>query len=306
MQLNIDETAWKRLDKLAKILNENPEAVIGKMACFWHESQAEMSSVCSRTELLVWTNLYAQTVEVQNKWIDAMLFLHFLEKSEDDFIIVGNQKHIEVYKKRIKASALGGERNKNRHNQINDTREAMWLGGRIAESEVLDSPVQFSSVQDSTEEIKPGSTTRLKTRRKRQEPVEFKNCEELKAALAADAELLDSWRKLYPDEEFRKRELIKAWDYYRINERKRPTVMSGWKRVIGSWLEKGWPGHAARIPSQGRPNAFAKNEPRPIRYPSSDEVFAEQERAREQAGTRLTPEQVKDMVANLAKKRSVE
>ena len=81
--------------------------------------------------------------------------------------------------------------------------------------------------------------------RKRQELFNPDGVEQLRSAI--DQETAAMWSELYPDEEYQRRESLKCWNYYRDAGRKRPTTLAGWKRVMGSWFERGWARHAAGL-----------------------------------------------------------
>ena len=51
-----------------------------------------------------------------------------------------------------------------------------------------------------------------------------------------------NWKALYSgDEEFVKRELLRIWQYYAIdNAHKKPRKIVGWSRAINTWLERSW------------------------------------------------------------------
>lgn len=51
------------------------------------------------------------------------------------------------------------------------------------------------------------------------------------------------WLELYPDQEFIKREMLKAKNWCEINPIKKPRTEKGWSRFLSSWLEKGWVNH---------------------------------------------------------------
>ncbi len=58
---------------------------------------------------------------------------------------------------------------------------------------------------------------------------------------------IERWAALYSDQEFIRRELIKAFGYYENNPTKRPKTVRGWIRALSSWFERGWPRHVSGI-----------------------------------------------------------
>lgn len=57
------------------------------------------------------------------------------------------------------------------------------------------------------------------------------------------------WAALYP-EDFLRRELLKALNYYEANPRKLPKTTKGWSQSLSSWFERGWEWAAKKYPGQ--------------------------------------------------------
>lgn len=64
------------------------------------------------------------------------------------------------------------------------------------------------------------------------------------------ASTLSRWSSLYPDQEFLRREVLKAMNWCTVNPKKRPRAVNGWSRFLSSWFERGWVHHVKTIPSQ--------------------------------------------------------
>ena len=113
---------------------------------------------------------------------------------------------------------------------------------------------QNNTIQNNTEQTTSCTSVELSTKVPTgkispREHVVFKTKEELISAFDEDTAHL--WKSLYPDENYLRREFLKAWDYYvRTNPQKTPRTLSGWKRALGSWLERAWPHHMRTIQSQ--------------------------------------------------------
>ncbi len=307
---NIEETAWSKFHKIGQNLKVEPLLIAGRFAAMWHESQDEQVESASGDQIAFWMGLgsYSEAKDLIHMGVRCCLFEAL---PDDHFTIVGNKKHIEAHQQRRGAAAAGGRATKNLHLKLNEQREAeclaepgpYGLAPGLAHEGRMASPIQFNSIQYKEEEEKKIHSAVVVSpppRKRKQQPVEFKTAEELKAALAKDSELLDSWRKIYPDEEFRKREVLRAWEYYRQNGKKRPTTEGGWKRAVGSWFEKGWRSHVSKIPSNGGRFPFARNDPKPVHYPPADEVLAQQERDRDAEDVRHDPaaaSKIRDLLA---------
>jgi hypothetical protein len=69
--------------------------------------------------------------------------------------------------------------------------------------------------------------------------VEAKTPEEVYKLL--DHDQVERWVELYDsDKDFLRRELLKAFNYYEANPRKKPKTIRGWKMVLSSWYERAW------------------------------------------------------------------
>ena len=275
-RLNIEPTIWTdpRFMRLAQLVGDVDKAM----------------GILVRSWMLAQRYWFKRELIPDHAWQgsafpDALFECGLAERRENGVYIRGSEENFSWYFERLAAASSGGKASAKR------PRDAK---GRLLSKQTPSdsSEVQRSSSSSSSKELNTAAVS-SKRARKRQEVVEYKSAEELKAGLATDAELLDSWRKLYPEEEYRKRELVKAWEFYRINERKRPTTISGWKRAIGSWLERGWSRHIAGVPSIGGGKAFATNGVRPISYPSVEKVLEETK----SDGPRADPAKVRELMS---------
>ncbi len=70
---------------------------------------------------------------------------------------------------------------------------------------------------------------------------QFGTAEDLWSAVHAETRL--AWEKLYPDDLYRSRELIKAFEWHKLH--RPPTTISGWTQFLANWLENGWARHQA-------------------------------------------------------------
>jgi hypothetical protein len=101
-------------------------------------------------------------------------------------------------------------------------------------------------------------------------------------------EQISTWSKLYPDEEFRKRTALRAWEYYKRprNARKAPTTIESWIAVLEYWFNEDWPKHVRAIPGgkvDSKPSARA-----PIALSDQGEAWVQQVlEARAQGGLGL-------------------
>lgn len=93
-------------------------------------------------------------------------------------------------------------------------------------------------------------------------PVDFED--ENALILSIDKKILDNWGRLY-EQEYLQRELLKAWNWYANNPRKKPKSMRGWVQALSSWFDRGWKYYVKNIETQ-KPDEFSflrkdENEP---------------------------------------------
>lgn len=75
-------------------------------------------------------------------------------------------------------------------------------------------------------------------------PLEFED--ENALILSIDKKILDNWAKLY-EQEYLQRELLKAWNWYSNNPRKKPKTIRGWVQALSSWFDRGWKHYVKNI-----------------------------------------------------------
>lgn len=117
------------------------------------------------------------------------------------------------------------------------------------------SPIHYTTLHNTTDTTlhNSSSTVAVKTPRVvevKDLPV-FKN--EIELAQAIPTPTIERWSRLYPDQEFLGRELLKAFNYYENNPRKKPKVVKGWVQALSSWFERGWVKHVVTI--KGEPGS---------------------------------------------------
>jgi hypothetical protein len=228
---------------LGKRLCTSHYDAIGRMIYVW--------SYCTDKQLHVLTPELIDTLSGYEGFHVHLIEIGLAEElSSTEIRICGTKGRIEWIAKLRKNGRKGGRPKKTKTKPDGLANDNQTL----TKTEPPSNPLTPSLTLTTTPVIKNKETTlsavvKPPHARKRNELVEFHSHEELKAALASKH---DEWSKLYPDEQYRDRELIKAFGYYQDNPRKRPTTLSGWKRTFGSWLERGWARHVAQIPGHTR------------------------------------------------------
>lgn len=83
-------------------------------------------------------------------------------------------------------------------------------------------------------------------------------------------EVQSAWLETYPDKAWVHAEIKRAVTWSLANAHKAPK--SDWAKFFTSWLSRGWETHRRGLASTNQ-----RQGPPPIRYPSADKVFAEQD-----------------------------
>lgn len=84
------------------------------------------------------------------------------------------------------------------------------------------------------------------------EPVDLNSESEVVSAIPERTKR--RWAVLYPEREFLEREVLKAFNYYENNPKKKPKNIRGWSRALSSWFERGWRSHVRTIPTEAGSN----------------------------------------------------
>lgn len=80
---------------------------------------------------------------------------------------------------------------------------------------------------------------RQPAKQKRQEIARFDSCKSMFESLPEKT--INRWRALYEgNEEWVKREIVKAWGWTEDNTDRKPKSVRGWCNFISRWLERGW------------------------------------------------------------------
>lgn len=58
---------------------------------------------------------------------------------------------------------------------------------------------------------------------------------------------LDRWSALYPEQKFIHREVLRAFNWYENNQKKKPKTIRGWVQALSSWFERSWPQYQKTI-----------------------------------------------------------
>lgn len=258
-RINIESDSWPRFYKLSDLTGRPFVECIGVVVTLWHASQDIMKTHGSKSEILEWSYLFKFDDELREKYFSALKSVRFIsEESEGSFCVHGNKIQIDGMVSRISKAHKAAKSMKKKWSDLKKLQETSKRPPRdLREISEAPNAMQFNAMQvNATQSNAYSSCTSVELSTKvptgkinPREHVVFKTKEELISAFDEDTAHL--WKSLYPDENYLRREFLKAWDYYvRTNPQKTPRTLSGWKRALGSWLERGWPQHMRTIQSQ--------------------------------------------------------
>lgn len=147
-RVTIDVSAAAGARKLSFLMGWDEEKTMGKLYRFWHDSQELEQAICSTEELYRLMN-----VDMNDCAVDlstAMIDCGFIEMYSDrQFLIRGNQKHIDNLKQRKQAASIGGKNSvKSKTLTRSSVRLKNFQANALSETQASDvaSTVQYSTV----------------------------------------------------------------------------------------------------------------------------------------------------------------
>lgn len=239
-RVNIEERAAVGAKKLARIMGWSKVTAIGKLYYLWHDSQEMEQTHCTLEDIGLWMDL---EIQEHDDIIDALIQTKFIEQvGDDNFLIIGNAKHIENLRQRREAGSLGGKRSAelrsaNPSKELEEQAHAQANASSSAQALCEPSTVQCSAVQGSAVQ----SSTKHK-KRKEALPAIFEPI----ASLAGDGQIEKfleripqetqaHWVKIYGIDHT-KREILKAIGWLRENPPKKNLA-----RFMTNWLSRSDP-----------------------------------------------------------------
>lgn len=123
-RVNVEESAWRRISKLASIIGCSDREALGTCVSLWGESQDILKTHGTRDEIIDWAHLFGMSDADQDLWIDALLKARIISEDENEtFEIRGNRTQIEGIVKSTTAKAKGGAATKARWEKLNRERK---------------------------------------------------------------------------------------------------------------------------------------------------------------------------------------
>lgn len=299
-RLNIEDQFFLEIGTIARKFGNDDEA-IGNAIRFFRYAQEKHK-----------LGLFVPEEDFAALGFSEALFPLFAKRTDQGIECAGAKKYFGWLAQKIEAGRNGGKASaKSRFEQ---TGSAIPINAKNTEATPKRDQAKASDTEPSPSPSPSPSKINTNTAavsakpaRKRLVKVEIGSVEEMRNLF--DEETRKVWHDLYPDPDYRQRESLKCWDYYRDAGRKRPTTSPGWKRVLSSWLERGWAKHAAGIPN---PSATVSRFPAPyapkaIRYGDAEDVYAPEHRALTEEERQAKAQELRDQLAkvgNLGKKAS--
>jgi hypothetical protein len=135
---------------------------------------------------------------------------------------------------------------------FNNRIELNRIEKKIKEERVESKDSTTKMVQNETPDAArsnlPEKSGKLAAEKSRSELVIFKNESDFINAIPEKTK--QRWSALYQDPDFLQRELLKAFNWYENNPKKKPKTVRGWIQAMSSWFERGWVKHVRTIQSQ--------------------------------------------------------
>lgn len=109
-RINIEEEAWKRLYRLADLMDLPVHQVIGPVVCLWSNSQDQVKVFGDKKEIIEWANLFKTDQDFSEKFFSALEKVSFISLHENGaFKIHGNDIQLESLARHRAKSAKGGK-----------------------------------------------------------------------------------------------------------------------------------------------------------------------------------------------------
>jgi hypothetical protein len=260
-RVNVEESAFVMARRLAFSMRWDEDAALGKLARFWHDSQAEEVAECDKTDIAIY---FRCSIDETESLIEALLDAKTIkEQPNGRYLIRGNDKHIANLKERRESARIGGlksgrMRQKNLNQKGSEAYEALVEAsastktkqvlqasastktkqvlqasastGASNKCEVVLEPrtEQNRAEQSRTEQNNNKSTNvdfaEVFRRKTFAEPIpELSGSGQLQEILKLVSETVQrNWIEIYQDADFIKRELLKAANWLECNGRKAP------------------------------------------------------------------------------------
>ncbi|MFV8250216.1 hypothetical protein [Bdellovibrio bacteriovorus] len=110
MRVNIEESAWKRIYNLARLMGCPVREAAGVAAMLWSNSQDIVMTAGTSEEILEWADLDKVQAFDQQRWIASLEKARFISSDgQGVFRIHGNEEQLKAAAGRISKAAKGGQ-----------------------------------------------------------------------------------------------------------------------------------------------------------------------------------------------------
>lgn len=147
MRVNIEEPAWKRIYRLADLMDCSVREAAGTVACLWAQSQDLIKTHGNRDELIEWSSLLRISESDVEKWISGLEKARFISCEENGhFRIHGNETQLESIAAKSNRASKGGKALQKKMREL----KKLKAGLKPAASKLGEAPrgsMQFNALQ---------------------------------------------------------------------------------------------------------------------------------------------------------------
>lgn len=146
MRVNVEESAWKRIYRLADLKGCSMREAMGTVGCLWAQSQDLVKTHGTREEIIEWASLFKISENEIEMWITSLEKARFISISENGlFRIHGNDIQLEAINSKSSRASKGGQALKKKMKEL----KRLKAGSKPATSRLGEAPggsIQFNSL----------------------------------------------------------------------------------------------------------------------------------------------------------------
>lgn len=168
-RLNIEEDAWKRVYRLAELMECDVREAAGTAALLWSRSQDVVRTHGTKDEIVEWASLFKTSETVLEKWFSALQKVRFISIDDSGlFKIHGNDVQLKSLASHISRASKGGKALKKK---LRDVRK-LQAGFKQAPSTLEASSEQAPSLsmQDNARQCKTKQSNAIQDNAEQPDP----------------------------------------------------------------------------------------------------------------------------------------
>lgn len=133
---NIEETAWRRITKLAGFMECSDREAAGTAAFLWGDSQDVEQTEGSREDIIDWAHLYSLEPAETDRWIEGFVRARLVTPLPDGrFKINGNDVQIEQRISNMSRAAKGGAKTREKWAKLKAGKEGLEQASSLPEAQ---------------------------------------------------------------------------------------------------------------------------------------------------------------------------